>query len=57
MNPMKLYRVLQQHAGRINDLVVKLYNDGIEPEQALSIAQDEAANLTDTLKELAAEDK
>lgn len=34
MNPMKLYRLLQSAVGRLNDLVVGLYNDTITAEEA-----------------------
>jgi hypothetical protein len=34
MNPMKLYKLLQQHVGEMNTLVMGLYNENIEPETA-----------------------
>ena len=51
MNPIKLYRILQEHTGKINALVVKLYNDEIKPEDALSTAKKETAALTTKLKD------
>ena len=40
MGPMKLYRLLQAHVGMVNQLVVALYKEEIEAEDAQAQAQD-----------------
>jgi len=40
MGPMKLYRLLQAHVGTVNQLVVALYKEEIEAEDAQAQAQD-----------------
>jgi hypothetical protein len=52
MNEMKLYRVLQIHAGNINALVIKLYKGEITADEALSVAINENHNLTEKIKEI-----
>lgn len=51
MNPMKLYRLLQQHAGEINKLVVDLYNDKIDAEAAKAQALERLDKTISALKE------
>ena len=50
MKSLKLYRVLQDHVGRMNALVVALHNDQIETAEALAAA---VAELKETEAELA----
>ena len=51
MKSIKLYKLLQGHAAKINSLAVGLYNEKIETEAALAEAKAEinriAAELTD----------
>jgi len=38
MKSIQLYRLLQQHAGKINNLAVKLYNAQVETQEAFDTA-------------------
>ncbi|HSW62165.1 MAG TPA: hypothetical protein VLH56_02420 [Dissulfurispiraceae bacterium] len=49
MNEMHLYKLLQQHVGRINDLVIALYQEKMSAEEAEPIAKEE---LEKTLTEI-----
>ena len=45
MGPMKLYRLLQAHVGKLNHLVVALYKEEIGAEKALETAKTETEKL------------
>jgi hypothetical protein len=49
MESIKLYRLLQQHVGKLNELVVMLYSGGIEAVKAEATAK---AELEKTLAEI-----
>lgn len=38
MRSVQLYKLLQQHAAKINNLAVQLYNAGIETQEAFDTA-------------------
>lgn len=51
MNPMKLYKLLQQHVGELNQLVVALYNGDIEAAIAEAQAKAKLEATLAALKE------
>jgi hypothetical protein len=41
MGPMKLYKILQQHVGTVNEMVAMLYHEKITADEARVKARDE----------------
>jgi hypothetical protein len=51
MDTMKLYRLLQQHVGDLNALVIALYNGEISPEEAKAKAKEKTEQTLSALAE------
>ena len=51
MDSLKLYRLLQEHVGKLNHLVVALFKEQISADKALEQARSEIEKLRNILSE------